>query len=174
MPMPQTTASQPQRSSALKWCAPIAVLVLMSIQSAPLFGQDTGTEHLIVIENHSDLDLLEVRVHDDLDYSSAPNLLVDTLAADGIVEIPIRFGQRITVIRRRVEAGKRIAFTTGEDLSIRGTGYTLIVFQESFRLLTPAAFAKSAADPGGCSCFAMRRPKSRTIDTVVSRPEPTW
>jgi hypothetical protein len=91
----------------------------------------------ITVWNRAQIELLELRVHDGEAYASAPNLLTEPLAVEGRVDVPIRSRQRVTVLRRRVELAEPSAFTTAEGLEVFEPGYSLVVFDSSFRLMEP-------------------------------------
>jgi hypothetical protein len=118
-----------------------------SVHTGPRINEYSSTEDYLAslrtgltltIWNRSEFELLEVRVHDTLDYQNAPNQLQNPpLPDEGQIEVPFESGQYVTVIRRRVSGGERIAFTTGQGLDVPTNSYTLLVFQQSFRLLPP-------------------------------------
>jgi hypothetical protein len=117
-----------------------------SVHTGPRINEYSSTEDYLAslrtgitltISNRSLFELLEVLVHDTLDYQNAPNLLQNPLPDEGQIGVPFESGQYVTVIRRRVSGGETIAFTTGRGLDVPENGYTLQVFQESFRLLPP-------------------------------------
>ncbi|MEE8410098.1 MAG: hypothetical protein V3T05_10855 [Myxococcota bacterium] len=90
----------------------------------------------LTVHNRSEFELLEIRIHSTPDYRSSDNLLLQPLAHDAQVTfVGIPNHQYLTVIRRRVEAGKRIAFTTAHRLEMKTNRQLLYVFQESFRLV---------------------------------------
>jgi hypothetical protein len=91
----------------------------------------------LTVWNSTDREIEEVRVHDGAVYLAAPNLLAEVLPDGGRAVVDIFNGQRVTVIRRNVAGGKRIAFTTARGLDVTGPGWVLQVFQESFRLYPP-------------------------------------
>jgi len=91
----------------------------------------------LTILNSTRRDIEEVRVHDEMLYAAAPNLLAQVLPDDGTVDVQFLAGQRVTVIRRNVAAGRRIAFTTAHGLDVHTPGWVLRVLQESFQLLAP-------------------------------------
>lgn len=97
----------------------------------------TALETVLTVWNRSQFELLELRVHDRLDYSGAANLLSAPLAVEERFDVDFVQGQYVTVIRRKVEVGETIAFTTERGVDTDEHGCTLIVFDEAFRLLRP-------------------------------------
>lgn len=91
----------------------------------------------LIVRNRSEFEHLELRVHNTPNYMNVPNMFQNPLLDEAEIEVPFKNNQYITVIRRRVEGGTRIAFTTGQGLNVSTNGYTLLVFQQSFRLLRP-------------------------------------
>ena len=88
--------------------------------------------------NRSQFDLLEIRLHPGLSYDDAENILDAELAPEAEISIAdFRSTDRVTVIRRKVDVGERFALTTGAGITIGSPGFTLVVFDESFRLLEP-------------------------------------
>lgn len=94
----------------------------------------------ITVWNRAQSELVEVRVHAADDYAGAPNLLAEPLAVEARVDLPIRTGDRVTVLRRRVELAEPSAFTTNEGLDLYDAGYALEVFDASFRLMPPGTW----------------------------------
>lgn len=91
----------------------------------------------LVIWNRSEFELLELYVTTDTRYIGATSLLPQPLADEGRITIQFGGGEYVTVVRRRVAGGERIAFTTAEPVSPSADYSVLIVFQESFRLQDP-------------------------------------
>lgn len=87
------------------------------------------------IKNDSQFLLQELRIHDTPDYLRAANML-DVPMPIGL-EL-LRHGSGtiyVTVVRERFAGGPPVGLTTEEPLELfDGTGYRLIVFDESFRL----------------------------------------
>ena len=110
-------------------------------------GQDKGSTHP-GIWNRSQFDLLEIRVHpDSVSVEDADNFTPDGLAQEAHLLVPeFRSGDLVTAVRRRVDVGELIAVTTAEPVEINGYGYTLVVFDTSFRLLSPASADNPFAD----------------------------
>jgi hypothetical protein len=88
--------------------------------------------------NRTQTDLLELRLHDSAGYTEATNLLTTPLAVESSLEVAFVQGQYVTVFRHRVANDDPMAFTTARALNeVAGAGYTLVVFDRSFRLLSP-------------------------------------
>jgi hypothetical protein len=123
-------------------CARLAIVVLVGLAAA--CGSDNAKSPPVqpqrvslTIWNSSQRPLEEVRVHSGTEYLSATNLLTAPLPDDDRTLVDIFSGQHVTVIRRNVDGGQRIAFTTAQGLYLPTSGYVLQVFQESFRLHEP-------------------------------------
>jgi len=117
--------------------------------------------HSLVVWNQSDFDLYDLRTHDSRDnYTEKENMLTSplqgrdgqtgALSTDGAVFSIEDFypGTFVTVFRRKIETqqdGPKITLTTGEGLALRSSGYTLVVFDQSFRLMFP----NNAGNPFG-------------------------
>jgi len=104
---------------------------------------------LLTVWNSTECDIEDLRVHDGPTYAGASNLLTDPLPDDGRIDVQLKSGQRVTAMRRNVEGGHLIAFTTANGLAVDADGYMLQVFQESFRLLPPSANDGFVAHPDG-------------------------
>jgi hypothetical protein len=95
----------------------------------------------ITVWNRAQSELVEVRVHGASEsYAGAPNLLAGPLAVEARAEVALRSGQRVTVLRRKVELAEPSAFTTAEGIEIYEPGFALIVFDSSFRLMEPGSW----------------------------------
>jgi hypothetical protein len=103
---------------------------------------------ILVIWNSTQRPLEEIRTHPAASYADAGNLLRTPLADDGRFDIEFWSGSRVTVMRRNVDGGKLIAFTTAHGLVTPTDGFTLEVFQESFRLL-PAVLTHDGGGSDG-------------------------
>ena len=93
----------------------------------------------LVIENQSQYDLLELRVHGPESYRDASNVLQDKLQESLAVGETFVFhglGARyVTVFRERNRGGPVVAISTTSPVSLApNTGYGLLVFDESFRV----------------------------------------
>ncbi|MBN1962769.1 MAG: hypothetical protein JW841_17700 [Deltaproteobacteria bacterium] len=95
-------------------------------------------ETTLTIWNRTQTEIEELRIHNKKSYSDAENLLAQPLAVEATVEVDFIEGQFVTVFRRRVENDDPTAFTTEHGLDeVKGDGYTLIIFDQSFRLMQP-------------------------------------
>jgi hypothetical protein len=115
------------------------ILVLLTLLTACSGTENThppgaGPASLLIM-NESQFDLLEVRKTLSAEYQGASNL------ADGPLPVNSSFVSHgsgawwVTVFRIRYQGGPVVALTTTEPLELTdGTGYELIVFDESFRL----------------------------------------
>ncbi len=102
----------------------------------------------LTVVNRSLFELSEIRLHRTPEYRSSTNRLGQPLADDAEVTfVGIANNQYVTVIRRRIEAGKRIAFTTAWALKMTTNRQKLYVFQESFRLESHANVFPAEAGP---------------------------
>lgn len=91
----------------------------------------------LTIWNRSEFELLELYVTPDTHYAGADNHLSEPLPDEARVTVPFASGDYVTVVRRRVAGGERIAFTTAEPIEPKEDYSILLVFQESFRLEPP-------------------------------------
>jgi hypothetical protein len=96
----------------------------------------------LIVWNRSEFELLELYVTPDTRYLGATNLLEQPLPDEDDITVAFSQSEYVTVVRRRVEAGERIALTTAEPVEPEADKSTLIVFQESFRLQTPDAISR--------------------------------
>jgi hypothetical protein len=89
----------------------------------------------LIIENDSQYVIEDVRVHLTEDYLSTPSLLLAPLSLRATI---LRHGSGsmyVSVMREKYSGGPMIALTTIDPIELLdGTGYRLIVFDESFRL----------------------------------------
>jgi hypothetical protein len=125
----------------------ILALLVASCADDSLSPMDRRPQPLTVW-NSTQRPLEEVRVHDDTEYLEAANELLAPLEDDDRTVVDIISSQHVTVIRRNVDGGQRIAFTTATGLYVPTPGYVLQVFQESFRLHEPD-FQDGAPPDGG-------------------------
>jgi hypothetical protein len=123
--------------------AAIAAMLLASSWGAASVSCGAGEQkppvtvtHL-TIWNRSEFELLELYATPDTHYAGAENHLSQPLLNEARVTIPFASGEYVTVVRRRVAGGERIAFTTAEPIEPRQDYSILVVFQESFRLEPP-------------------------------------
>lgn len=89
----------------------------------------------VLIENQSQFDLLELRIHRGLDYAQTSNLLSSAMAVDDAVVFYGTGTFWITVFRETFRGGPIVALTTSAPVELEAErGYQLIVFDQSFRL----------------------------------------
>ncbi len=89
------------------------------------------------VRNYAALPLDQLYVHGGLSYKGAQNLLAEPLAEKAEVQVRIIAGQRVTVVRKKSSLSDLMSLTTAEPLPVQADGYTLLVFDESFRLMEP-------------------------------------
>ncbi len=93
---------------------------------------------MLTVWNRSQFELLAVYVHRETDYLGTENLLAEPLPIDAVVDVALYGGQSVTVVRKKIEVGEEIALTTARGLDeVDGPGYTLMVFDDGFRLMEP-------------------------------------
>lgn len=131
-----------------------AFLVLVALGGAACGDASlapTPQKVTLAVWNRTQRPLEDLRVHDDVDYRGAANLLLEPLADERRVEVDFKSGQRVTVMRRNVDGAPLIAFSTARGLVVPRTGYVLMVLQESFRLVPPNGDDDGAPayEPGG-------------------------
>lgn len=97
-----------------------------------------AVEVILGLWNRSQFELLEVRVHASPDALGAENLLAEPLAREATVELAFTSTYYVTVVRKKVDVGDAIALTTAEPVIAETDGFTLVVFDEAFRLLSPS------------------------------------
>lgn len=121
------------------------LLSVLSVALAGCSGEDADPNIVppvpvrLTLWNRSQFELLDVRAHEAPGYAGSANLLIEPLAIEARLDLDVLRGDRITVIRRKVEVGDTIALTTGRALTDIGDGSTLVVFDEAFRLLPATA-----------------------------------
>ncbi|MCB9655775.1 MAG: hypothetical protein H6729_16745 [Deltaproteobacteria bacterium] len=94
-----------------------------------------GRPAFLSIENQSQYDLLELRVHAEARYLDAQNLLTSPLRPGDALALYRSGDLYVTVYRERYQLGPIYAFTTAYPVRLSDdTGYRLIVFDESFRV----------------------------------------
>lgn len=95
-----------------------------------------GSEVDLLIWNRSQFQLHEIRTHPDVDYTLAANHLMDPLEPEAEIQIQLLDGEYVTAIRPRLEvSSEALALTTADRIWVGDGDYTLIVFDESFRLV---------------------------------------
>lgn len=86
-----------------------------------------------------------------------PVMESDLLEGQGLVPeqartVTLEGGPYFTAVRPRVDGASDLAVTTEEPLEVDGPGYTLVIFDVSFRLLRPGSpdnpFADARPDAG--------------------------
>src|SRR5687767_55386 len=91
----------------------------------------------VLLENKSQYELRELRIHTDASYLEETNMLTE-LGAIAIDEQLVYYGEGsvyFTVFRERFAGGELWALTSAEPFSLtRGEGYRLSIFDLSFRL----------------------------------------
>lgn len=111
-------------------------LALLANAACGDFGPPVPGPHLVVIENQSQFDLLELRIHDTPDYRDAPNLLSAPMPPGTETSTVMEGRAYFTVMRERARGARTIALTTLQPFDIQDASwFQLIVFDESFRLL---------------------------------------
>ncbi len=96
-------------------------------------------ETTLTVWNRAQSELLAVIVHDGEIYDQTLSVITEPLAVEARLELDFVQGQRLTVWRRKVELADPVAYTTARGLDeVDGEGFTLIVFDQSFRLLSPS------------------------------------
>jgi hypothetical protein len=102
-------------------------------------GQVPVVDTTLTVLNRSQFELLELYVHELESYDEAENLLVAPLAPDAELVVDFTTYWFVTVVRLKIAVGDPIAVTTAEGLEVGAEGFTLIVFDESFRLMDPGS-----------------------------------
>ena len=89
----------------------------------------------LVVENRSQFDLLELRIHESMEYVDAQDILQDALPIGGQYVFHGSGSRYVTVFRERNRGGPIIAVSTISPLNLSPeTGYGLLVFDDSFRV----------------------------------------
>jgi hypothetical protein len=92
--------------------------------------------YLVDLENQSQFELQELRVHGNSDDREASNLLSAPLAPESRTSTVLDGLYYVTVFRERARGARTIAVTSESPFAIEGADwFELIVFDESFRLL---------------------------------------
>jgi hypothetical protein len=134
--------------TAMRLCPRFLILALALLWGGAALGgcsHSARKEHVPVstelsIWNRAQSELIEIRIHGDEEYGEAENRLPAPLAVESSVDLPFVQHQYVTVFRRRVADGDPVAFTTGRGLDeVDAPGYTLMVFDQSFRLMPPGS-----------------------------------
>ena len=125
-------------------------LLILIVFGAPACGEGSSSkedrgEFPLNIWNRSQFELLELHVG----AITLDNLLEEPLGIeDRFVIKAFPSGALVIVVRRKVEVGERIAIKTASGVSVPSPGYTLIVFDTSFRLLAPENVDNPWGDTG--------------------------
>ncbi|MCK5689536.1 hypothetical protein KAI87_09725 [Myxococcota bacterium] len=90
----------------------------------------------VILRNFAQSELLEIRAHDGADYTNAPNRLSVPLAVDEAVGLVWVNGSYLTVIRRKLGIGDKIALTTALSLTFWDEGYIIEIFDDGIRTNT--------------------------------------
>ena len=91
----------------------------------------------ITIWNRSQFELLEVEVSDPETDEFAP-VISAPLGQEESVEVwMFEEGASVAFVRERAEGGKMLRVETGQGVDVDASGYTLIIFDDTFRLLPP-------------------------------------
>lgn len=118
------------------WLLGVALCGITSACGAD--SEPTPETNDLDIWNRSAFELRELKVHSGLaGHVSASNELSEPLLDEHGATVSLETGQYVTVVREKVENGELIAFTTAEPPNVDAAGHTLVVYQESFRLLKP-------------------------------------
>ncbi len=116
-----------------KWMSAIALVFIGCAEARPPPPPPPAASMLI--ENQSQFDLLELRIHRELDYAQTANLLSNAMAVDDAVVFYGTGQLWVTVFRETFRGGPIVALTTSAPVELEAQrGYQLIVFDQSFRL----------------------------------------
>jgi hypothetical protein len=117
-------------------------LALLVLSIAGCGGETPSHEPVattLTVWNRSQFELLELYVHDGDTFDGATDLLSAPLAVEASIDVAFTTGQFVTVVRKKIDVGDEISLTTAVGLDdVTSEGYTLIVFDESFRLMNPS------------------------------------
>mgnify|MGYP001606593133 CR=1 FL=1 len=94
----------------------------------------------LTVWNRGQFEVLHLYVHTDSDYRDDVDLLATSgpLAVETSLSIAdFKSGTKVTFVRKKIDVGDEIAVTTNSGVEIDRIGYTLVLFDESFRLLEP-------------------------------------
>jgi hypothetical protein len=143
--------------------APSALAVATVALAAAAFTSSTSAAEedgaAIVVENQSQYELRELRVHATASYLDAPNLLAAPLSIGASMELAGDGAFHLTFIREKYASGPELAFTTARPIDTAGArAVRVLVFDESFRV-----FAEPSSDDAasGCACVAVGPASSR-------------
>lgn len=129
------------RSSRLAARLVVAVAMTTALLTSGCAGDDTLGRPIDVnlgVWNRSQFELLEVKAHANAEpHPEGPNLLTEPLPPGTETVLPFTSTFHLTVVRKKVEVGEPIAFTTAVPVIAETDGFTLVVFDEAFRLLAP-------------------------------------
>lgn len=103
----------------------------------------------ISIENASQYDVTDLRLHEDPEYGDALNVLDAPLRAGETIELESDRAPFITFIREKYERGPLLAFTTARAIDVEiAPEYRVTIFDESFRVEGIGDIEAAA----GCAC----------------------
>lgn len=100
--------------------------------------ENAGEVIPITVWNRSQYTVDSLKISADGVFLEASELLTEPLdPEDALLVDTFASGDYVTFARERVEGGDSIAVTTSRPIGVSETGYTLILFDEDFRLLDP-------------------------------------
>ena len=126
--------SEPSFRARLFTVLSLAALVLAGASCA-VTEDEWGEAAEVRVWNRSQFPLLRIYLHYDAGFADAENLLEEPLELDAKVLVTINSGEYLTVVRHQVQDGPELAMTTAEPFNFTAEHYTLMVFDESFRLV---------------------------------------
>ncbi len=124
------------KSRRAPWLAACVALAACGAESErpPIARLDEGPAS-IVVKNRSQYVLNEVRFHRSESYSGADSILSEQLSIGGEVVVRGTGWWYVTALREKNYGGPLRAYTTESPLGVaEGAGYTLMVYDEQFRL----------------------------------------
>ena len=127
-------------------CAILLKIVWVATACASGAGPPSDVTFEVSVWNRSQFDLLEVRPHYETQ-SDAQNILQGLLpVGERVLLQRMSAGHlHITAIREQVQDGPLLALTTSRPLSLRADGWIIMVFDQSFRFVSPSQ--TELADP---------------------------
>ena len=97
-----------------------------------------GEEHPLTIWNNSQYAVRELRALPPTSANGAEPLQLGALELEAHVEVEAFVsGSTVSFVRDRVEGGEAIEITTEEGVYVDSAGYTLVLWDDGFRLLAP-------------------------------------
>jgi len=96
-------------------------------------GLDLGLKARITLQNHSQFQLNDLRLHDGdpVRYNRIPGI---PLAVDAELEFELDRQRYLTVVREKTRGGPQIALSTEAPLPVYRGLYSLEIFDDAFRL----------------------------------------